>query len=239
MRRAIGGKSLIKSSITPERQMNSNHLSFPIVGIGASAGGLEALEQFFANISDAPGMAFVVIQHLDPNHEGIMPELLQRTTRMKVLQVTDHLQVKPNNVYVIPPNRSMSILNRYLHLFEPVESRGLRLPIDVFFRSLADDIQERSIGIILSGMGSDGSLGVKAIKEKNGIVLVQDPSNSKFAGMPDSAIAAVTADIVADANELPAKLQALLSFSPVISGQNILDDKNNLEKIVILLREQT
>ena len=137
-------------------------------------------------------MAFVVIQHLDPNHVGIMPELLQRTTHMKVIQVTDHLQVKPNHVYVIPPNKSMSILNGYLHLFEPTESRGLRLPIDIFFRSLADDQQEKSIGIILSGMGSDGSMGLKAIKEKNGIVLVQDPLTSKFNGMPNSAIDSVS-----------------------------------------------
>jgi len=148
---------------------------FPIVGIGASAGGLEALEQFFLNMPKDSGMAFVVVQHLDPTHVGIMPELLQRTTPMKVIQVTDNLVVKPNHVYVLPPNKSMAILNGRLHLFEPTELRGLRLPIDIFFRSLADDRQEKSIGIILSGMGSDGSLGLKAIKEKNGIILVQGP----------------------------------------------------------------
>jgi two-component system CheB/CheR fusion protein len=117
-------------------------------------------------------MAFVVIQHLDPNHVGIMPELLQRITTMKVYQASDNLKVKPNCVYVIPPNKSLSLLNGALHLFDPVESRGLRLPVDIFFRSMADDRNEKSIGIILSGMGSDGSLGLKAIKEKNGIVLV-------------------------------------------------------------------
>jgi two-component system CheB/CheR fusion protein len=146
---------------------------FSIVGIGASAGGLEALEQFFCNMPGNSGMAFVVIQHLDPTHVGIMPELLQRVTLMKVLQATDRLKVKPNYVYVIPPNKSMSLLNGALHLFDPVESRGLRLPVDIFFRSLANDKQEKSIGIILSGMGSDGSIGLKAIKEKNGLVLVQ------------------------------------------------------------------
>ena len=133
---------------------------FPIVGIGASAGGLEALDQFFQNMPGDSGLAFVVIQHLDPNHTGIMPELLQRITPMKVLQATDNLKVKPNFVYVIPPNKSLSILNGLLHLFDPVESRGLRLPIDIFFRSLAFDRQEKSIGIVLSGMGSDGSLGL-------------------------------------------------------------------------------
>ena len=126
---------------------------FPIIGIGASAGGLEALEQFFENVPENCGMTFVVIQHLDPKHVGIMPELLQRITSMKVLQVTDRLRVKPNHVYVIPPNKSMSILNGVLHLFEQVQTHGLRLPIDIFFRSLADDKQDKSIGIILSGMG--------------------------------------------------------------------------------------
>jgi two-component system, chemotaxis family, CheB/CheR fusion protein len=149
--------------------------AFPIVGIGASAGGLEALEQFFESMPIDKGMAFVVIQHLDPTHVGIMPELLQRTTKMKVVQVSDRLKVQPNHVYVIPPNKTMSLLKGYLFLFEPIETRGLRLPIDHFFRSLAEDQQEKSIGIVLSGMGSDGSLGLQAIKEKNGIVLVQDP----------------------------------------------------------------
>jgi len=114
----------------PTKKQISTEINFPIVGIGASAGGLEALELFFGNVPKNCGIAFVVIQHLDPNHIGIMPELLQRTTEMKVMQVTDHLQVKPNHVYVIPPNKSMSILNGYLHLFEPIELRGLRLPID-------------------------------------------------------------------------------------------------------------
>ena len=173
---------------------------FPIVGIGASAGGLEALEQFFSNMPNDNGMAFVVIQNLDPTHVGIMPELLQRITPMKVMQASDRLKVKPNCVYVIPPNKSMSLLNDALYLFDPVESRGLRLPIDIFFRSLADDRREKSIGIILSGMGSDGSLGLKAIKANEGIVLVQDPLSAKFDSMPRSAIAAVNADIVAPAN---------------------------------------
>jgi two-component system CheB/CheR fusion protein len=108
------------------------------------------LEQFFANVPEDNGMAFVIIQHLDPNHKGMLPELLQRTTLMKVVQVTDQMEVKPDHVFVIPPNKSMSILNGRLHLFEATEIHGLRLPIDVFFRSLADDLKEKSIGIILS-----------------------------------------------------------------------------------------
>ncbi len=186
-------------------------------------------------------MAFVVIQHLDPNHVGIMPELLQRITTMKVYQATDNLKVKPDCVYVIPPNKSLSILNGALQLFDPVELRGLRLPIDIFFRSLALDQGENSIGIILSGMGSDGSLGLKAIKEKNGVVLVQTPATAKFDGMPRSATEAVNTDIVAPAEELPAKLINFLKYIPAVKPEPEIDDKSksNLDKIIILLREQS
>jgi two-component system CheB/CheR fusion protein len=231
----------ITTQVVATAEIRKTTKEFPIVGVGASAGGLEALEQFFSHMPDDPGMAFVVIQHLDPTRTGIMPELLQRITSMKVFQASDHLKVQPNCVYVIPPNKSISILNSTLLLFEPVEVHGLRLPIDIFFRSLANDRQEKSIGIILSGMGSDGSLGLKAIKEKNGIVLVQEPATAKFDGMPNSAMAAVIADIVAPADELPARLIAFLKFLPVVVPKPEIDDKNksNLDKIIILLREQS
>ena len=192
---------------------------FPIVGIGSSAGGLEAMEIFFKNMPEESGMAFVVVQHLDPTYIGILPEILQRTTAMKVLQVTDQLEVKPNHVYVIPPNKSLSILKGYLHLFDPVESRGLRLPIDIFFRSLALDKLDKGIGVILSGMGSDGSLGIKAIKENNGLVLVQEPTTAKFDSMPRNAIESVLVDIIAPAEELPAKLITLLKYIPPIKKE--------------------
>jgi two-component system CheB/CheR fusion protein len=229
------------SDLNPMELPASDLNSFPIVGIGASAGGLEALEQFFGNVPQNNGMAWVVIQHLDPNHKGIMPELLQRITTMKVFQATDNLQVNPDCLYVIPPNKSMSILNGALHLFDPVETRGLRLPIDIFFRSLADDCQGKSIGVILSGMGSDGSLGLKAIKEKIGIVLVQSPDSAKFDGMPRSAIDAVIADIIAPASELPARLMHFLKFIPLVKTNLEIDEKviNNLDKIIILIRDQT
>ncbi|HEY3372327.1 MAG TPA: chemotaxis protein CheB [Prolixibacteraceae bacterium] len=228
------------SSSISGKTSNTKSELFPIVGIGASAGGLEALEQFFTHMPENCGMAFVVIQHLDPNHKGIMVELLQRITQMKVYNVTDRLKIKPNCVYVIPPNASMSILNGSLHLFEPIETRGLRLPVDFFFRSLADDQQGRSIGIILSGMGSDGSTGMKAIKENAGLVLVQDPASAKFDSMPRSAMDAVIVDIVAPAHELPAKLINLLKVSPRANvQQEIQKDSSSLEKIIILLRSQT
>jgi len=214
---------------------------FPIVGIGVSAGGLDALELFFENLPKQNGLAIIVIQHLDPDHASMMPELLQRITTMKVFQATDRLLVKPNHVYVIPPNKSMSILNGILHLFQPIETRGLRLPIDYFFRSLALDQKEKSIGIILSGMGTDGSLGFKAIKENNGVLLVQEPTDAKFEAMPRSAINAVQVDIVAPANELPRRLMDILKHIPISNSDSISDIKNtsNLEKIIILLRAQT
>ena len=232
-------KSVVENPEIPESKIPKLQIDFPIVGIGASAGGLEALEQFFQNIPEKCGIAFVVIQHLDPNHIGIMPELLQRITSLKVTQATDKLKVKPECVYVIPPNKSMSILNRELFLFDPVEPRGLRLPIDIFFRSLALDQREKSIGIILSGMGSDGTLGVRAIKENSGMVLVQEAASAKFDGMPHSAIEAVIADVVAPANELPFRLMALLKYFQTNKPELSIDSRNksNIDKIIILLRE--
>ncbi len=217
-------------------------VSFPIVGIGASAGGLEALELFLSRVPKNSGLAFVIVQHLDPTRQGIMPELLQRTTGMKVIQVRDRTKVQPDCVYVIPPNKDMSVLHGMLHLLEPVTPRGLRLPIDFFLRSLAQDQQEHSIGVILSGMGSDGTLGLRAIKEKAGVVLVQDPATAKFNGMPRSAIDAGLADIVAPVDELPARIMAYLKRTPVMRGAEP-DPKDktrsSLEKAIVLLRAHT
>jgi len=224
-----------------EKKAVSDGGLFPIVGIGASAGGLEALEQFLSNVPNNSGLAYVVIQHLDPTQKGMLPELLQRVTKMKVFQVKDRMAVKPDCVYVIPPNSSMSILRGVLHLFKPIESRGLRLPIDFFLRSLADDQKEQSVGIVLSGMGSDGSIGLGAIKEKNGIVLVQDPASAKYDSMPRNAIDSVVVDIVAPANLLPLKLLEFLKYTPVVKSDIEIDikDKSSLEKIIILLRTNT
>jgi two-component system CheB/CheR fusion protein len=217
-------------------------LRFPIVGIGASAGGLEALEQFLERVPAGSGMAFVIVQHLDPTRKGIMPELLQRSTCLKVIQVKDRTRVRPDCVYVIPPNKDMSILHGILHLFAPTAPRGQRLPIDFFLRSLAEDQQEHSIGVILSGMGSDGTLGLRAIKEKGGVVLVQEPGTAKFDSMPRSAVDAGLADIVAPVNELPGKILAYLQRTPLIAREETaLETKtqSGLEKALILLRAQT
>jgi two-component system CheB/CheR fusion protein len=215
--------------------------AFRIIGIGASAGGLEALELFLANVPNDRGMAFVIVQHLDPTHKGFMVELLQRGTAMPVVQVTDRTRVKRNCVYVIPPNKDMSILHGVLHLLHPVAPRGLRLPIDFFFRSLADDQGEPSVGVILSGMGSDGTLGLRAIKEKAGVAFVQEPASAKFDGMPRSAVEAGLADVIAPVEALPGKI-AYLEHVPLIAKPGraeLYTSQSALEKVVILLRGQT
>ncbi|MEP7134996.1 MAG: chemotaxis protein CheB [Chloroflexota bacterium] len=215
---------------------------FPIIGIGSSAGGLEALELFLTNVPKDSGMAFVIVQHLDPTRKDLMVELLQRCTTMPVMQVKDRTPVKPNCVYVIPPNYDMSILHDVLHLLPPVEPRGLRLPIDFFLRSLAQDRQQYSIGVILSGMGSDGTLGLRAIKEKAGMIFVQELASAKFDGMPQSAIRSGLADVIAPVEALPDRILSYLRHAPMITEHGLaLEDKanNGLEKVVILLRSKT
>jgi chemotaxis methyl-accepting protein methylase len=238
-KRRLKKAALIARATTPSSRA---HGLFPVIGIGTSAGGLEALEHFLSHVPKSSGLAFVIVQHLDPTRKGIMPQLLQRATGMKVIQVKDRTVVQVNCVYVIPPNKDMSILHGVLHLLEPFSPRGLRLPIDFFLRSLAHDQQERSIGVILSGMGSDGTLGLRAIKEKGGVVLVQDPATAKFDGMPRSAIDSGLADIVAPVDDLPARILAYLRRTPLIhASEPALKDKTEsaLEKAIILLRTQT
>lgn len=215
----------------------------PVVGVGASAGGLEALELFLSHVPAGCGLAFVVIQHLDPNYKGLMVELLQNVTAMPVVQIHDGLKVAGGHVYVIPPNSDVALRKGVLHLLEPAAPRGLRLPIDFFFRSLAQDRGDCSLGVILSGMGADGTLGLRAIKEQAGGVFVQSPETAQFDSMPRSAIDAGLADVVARAEELPEKIIAFLKHVPG-PGQNrartaTQGEANNLEKILLLLHTQT
>ena len=216
---------------------------FPIVGIGASAGGLEALEAFFRNMPPQPGIAFVVVQHLDPNYRGILTELLQRTTALPALQIKDGMAVEPDHIYVIPPNADLSILNGTLHLQKPSVTRGLRLPIDFFFRHLAEDQKEKSIGIILSGMGSDGTNGIKIIKEKLGMAMAQDPSSAKYDSMPRSAIETGLVDYIAPVEGLPGKLIEYVRHATKGSPRKELpeDEKtlNAIEQIFLLIRSRT
>ena len=214
----------------------------PILGLGASAGGLEALETFLRGVPEASGLAFVVVQHLDPTHEALLGELLQRKTRLPVVEVRDHTRVERDHVYVIPPNRDMTVLHGVLHLFVPASPRGLRLPIDLFLRTLAEDRRERSVAIILSGMGTDGTLGVRAIKEAAGLVLVQTPSDAKFDGMPQSAIDTGLVDVVAPAIELCGRTLSLLAHPSLVRTAKATSRERSahvLEKVLVLLRSRT
>ena len=163
---------------------------FHIVGVGASAGGLEALETLFDHVPAQCGMAFVVVQHLSPDFKSMMDELLARHTKMAVHRVTDGMQVTPNSVYLIPPKKEMIIQDGQLLLSDKDPSQGLSLPIDTFFRSLAQDAGAHAIGIILSGTGSDGSRGIRDIHDEGGLIIAQSQETAKFDGMPKNAAAA-------------------------------------------------
>jgi two-component system CheB/CheR fusion protein len=218
---------------------------FPVVGIGASAGGLAAFEAFFSGMPAGadPGMAFVLVQHLAPDHKSLLTDLIRRYTRMRVFEVEDGMAVQRNCAYIIPPNRDMALLNGTLQLMEPSAPRGRRLPIDFFFQSLAQDQRERAIGIILSGTGSDGTIGIRAIKDEGGMVLAQKPDSTGYDGMPRSAIGTGLVDFQLVPSEMPAQLIAYVTHA---YGENPLpavtptpDAENALNKIFIVLRAQT
>ncbi len=218
--------------------------NFPIVGIGASAGGLAAFEAFFSAMpaDTDTGVAFVLVQHLAPDHKSILSELVKRYTSMEVFEVTDGIKVEPNCTYIIPPNHDMGFLKGSLQLFEPGMPHGQRLPIDFFFRSLAQDRHEQSICIVLSGTGSDGTLGVRAIKGEGGMAMAQSPESAGFDGMPRSAIATGLIDFTIPPEEMPGRLIAYLRHS---YGKNLPKntyykpvEENSLKKIFILLRNK-
>ena len=174
-----------------------------IVGVGASAGGLAVIQQFLAQIPPGSGFAYVIVQHLDPTQKAMLVELLQRNTTMPVFEATNAMRVEPDVVYVIPPNRDLTLAAGQLHLAPPTQPRGLRLPIDLLFSSLAREQSEWAIGVVLSGMGSDGTLGLQAIKSQGGLTLAQSPQSAQFDSMPKSAINAGCVDIVGLAADLP------------------------------------
>jgi len=219
-------------------------VNFPIVGIGASAGGLAAFEAFFSGmpVGEEPGMAFVLVQHLAPEHKSALADLIRRHTRMEVLEVEDGMVVRPNCTYIIPPNHDMAFLGGSLQLLAPTAPRGLHMPIDFFFRSLAQDQHEKAICIVLSGSGSDGALGARAIKSGGGMVMVQSPDTTEQDGMPRSVIAAGVVDFELPPAEMPAQL---IKYASHAFGQlprraaSPPASENALKKIFILLRAQT
>ena len=233
----------VKVSPTSSNSAGETRSSFPIVGIGASAGGLDAFEQFFTHMPPDSGMAFVLVQHLDPTHESILTDLLKKYTRMPVSQVTDKIPVEPNQVYVIPPNRDMALLNGTLHLKAPTMPRGLRLPIDYFFRSLAADQKDKAICIVLSGTGTDGTLGLKTIKGEGGLTIVQSPESARYDGMPVSAINTGLVDVVLPPKKIAEQLINYVRRSFGAEPQHAKDFlpgiSDYLQKIFVLLRDHT
>ncbi len=213
-----------------------------IVGIGASAGGLDAIERFLRHTPQGSGWAIVVVQHLDPTRKDLLPELLRASTPFKVVEIKNGTRVLPDFVYVIPPGKDLSIVGGVLRLSAPGAPRGRWLPIDSFFRALAEDQQERSVGVILSGMGADGTEGIKAIKQRAGVVLVQDPATAKFTDMPRSAVETKLADIVAPVDELPGLLLEHLQQAPLpnaAEGEEIPEAESSLRQVISVLRGNT
>ena len=233
-----------KAKLHPKKTLEpsvgvSSGTDFPVVGIGCSAGGLEALEAFLKYLPAENGMAFIIIQHLDPSYISTLPQLLQRTTVMPVVEALEGMPVRANSVYVIPPNKDIALLHGVLHLYEPTERRGLRLPVDFFLRSLAEEKKEKAVGVILSGMGSDGMLGLGTIKEKSGLTVVQEPSTAKADSMPNSAIKSGVVDIVAPPEQLPGRIINYLKLTPQrlpIEVEHETAFHSSLDKISALLR---
>lgn len=217
--------------------VKDNDAPLLIVGMGASAGGLEALQQFFARMPDNSNLAFVVIQHLSPDYKSLMAEILGKHTGMKVVQAENDMPVQPNVVFLIPPGKNMTVKNGRLLLAEQVHG-AVNHPIDVFFSSLAAEKRELALAVVFSGTGSDGTGGVKAIKEHGGLVFVQDPGSARFDGMPKSAIGTGLADFVLPPSEIAAEL---LNFShyPVMAEASepfLSEDEDILARIYMILK---
>lgn len=195
--------------VQPDDGLPGKKVLFPIVGIGASAGGLEAYRELLQHVPGDIGMGFVLVQHLAPKHESALSELLSRFIKIPVAEVKDGMAVEPNHVYVIPPNMDMVILGGILRLTPRSMMLGQHMPIDYFLRSLATDRGTQAIGVILSGTGSDGTLGMKAIKAEGGITLAQDVETAKYPDMPRSAASAGCVDFVLPVKEIARELDRL------------------------------
>ena len=219
--------------------MNDSRRDPRVVGIGASAGAMNPLKEFFTAIGPDSGFAFVVVQHLDPNHVSYLSEVLARQTGMKVIEARDRAQVKANYVYTIPPNKYLSLADGVLRLSEPIKRNGLRLPIDFFFRSLAQDRGADAIAVLLSGGGSDGTLGIREIRGAGGLVIVQNPETAQFDSMIESAIATGLVDYVLPVQEIPAKLLQYVRQVSEHAGATPQTISDSIDAILELLVNET
>ena len=221
--------------------MTEHDSNVRVAGIGASAGGLDALRDFFGALSAGSGMAFVVIQHLDPDHVSYMAGLLAKQTALTVAEAQDGLDIRADSVYTIPPNKFIFIKAGGLHLTAPIKRDGIRMPIDFFFRSLAQDQHEKAIGVLLSSSGSDGTLGIREIHGAGGLVAVQDPATAQFDFMLHSAIATGLVDAVLPAAQIPAALLDYASQSDGESASNPASEtvEENIQSILSILESQS
>ena len=232
-----------KSESRPRRAVTDGEHGQIVVGIGASAGGLEAIQEFFRVMAADSGLAFVVIQHLSPDYRSLMDELLARYTRMRILKAEEGMPVEPNTIYLIPPRKNLRIFHDKLMLEDQNLRKGLNLPIDIFFRSLAAEKGKHAIGIILSGTGSDGTLGTRAIKEVGGMIMVQDDASAKFDGMPRSSISTGLVDYVLPPSHMPEELLNYLKHPFIGKGQALeaalSENLDALTRIMLILREHS
>lgn len=233
------------TSTAADSEPPAQRASFPVAGVGASAGGLEAFTALLKALPADTGIAFVLVQHMDPTHESILPKLLAKATAMPVHEVGDGMLVEPNRVYVIPPNARMTISQGFLRLTSRAEGSGRNLPIDAFFCALAADLQRGAIGIVLSGLASDGTQGLEAIKAEGGITFAQDEKSARFSGMPLSAAAAGCVDSVLPPEEIAAELTRI-GRHPYIRSQQLGEpplppDSSDeaIRRICVLMRTAT
>lgn len=212
-----------------------------IVGIGASAGGLEALQEFFKAVPLKTGIGYVVIQHLSPDYKSLMDELLARHTKLPIKKAVDGMLVEPDTIYLIPPRKNLSVFHGKLLLEDQGSRSGLILPIDIFFRSLANDLNKKAIGIILSGTGSDGTLGTRAIKEAGGMVMAQDEQTAKFDGMPRSSISTGLVDYILPPDRMPEELVNYIKHPFVDQSKQadmiLTGDEDSFTKVMMMLRD--
>ncbi|SDS26627.1 CheR family methyltransferase [Christiangramia echinicola] len=229
-----------QESSTAESVKEKNIDEPRIIAVGASAGGLEALKAFFKKIPAGDNNAYVVIQHLSPDYKSMMGELLSKNTNLPIVQITDEMEVKSGHVYLIPPVNNLILEGDRLILTDKPNNQTLNLPIDMFFESMAKQRKEKSIGIVLSGTGSDGTRGVRAIKENDGMVMVQDPSEAKFDGMPKSAINTGLVDYILSVDEMGPELIEFISAPPIFHFKDgdVQYDEKELNKILNYIDKQ-
>ena len=243
----LGGKQLVKGNkikgekkkSIPQDNYKSSDSIFPIVVLGSSAGGLEANEAFFKNVTSDSDMAYIVISHLEPHHVSLLAEIISKTSTIKAVQAEDGMVVCKNNIYVIPPGKNMIITDGTLHLSDRGSEQEPFLPIDHFFRSLAEDRREDAIAVILSGNASDGSLGIKAIHSNLGMIMVQSPENAKYNSMPRSAIETGLVDYILPPNEMPGMIMRYVRAKIRSPKVELVGASDAVQKILSIVKNGT